>query len=373
MSDSNAMVPPPPDSTIWRSVTDPNRSFADSSPAFTARDPLGLQPKFVQSVNTRSGLPSFSKLADSSLMLTKPSTQSAQGFPELKLLPAYICRHTAFVARLPASQLVAKMWEVLQSTQLGLAVDLEPPSGKPKLKGVGRLNGSKTVFGISLFRNPSSDVVVECKKEDGCTVLFNRLYQQLLTCLGDVVMRRLNDSGSQKTNFPLALPLPSLPSPPSSSLSTLYSLLEMARSQFLDQQLQACETLLEVSRGDSAGQLLELAVSSPKVDVVAVLCSLLRSESDDIVRIAALVLSNLLKFDSPPFTEKALQTIAPMFEILAVPMTYLNRDTKRHVSAALNVLAKARREAFSAAQRQILEGSQHVWDPIRVQTTLHVA
>jgi len=268
---------------------------------------------------------------------------------------------------------------VLQSSQMGMTVNLQPHTGKLKLKGVGLSGATRTEFNVNLYRNPSSDVVVECTKEVGCTVLFNRLYQQLLTCLGDMVMRRLNDNGPRKlsNSFPLSLPpLPSL-SPPS-SLPVLFSLLDRASSPFLDQQLQACESLLETSRGDCGIQLIELALNSAsRVDVMGVLSSLFRSESEDVVRITALLLENLLKLGSAAFTERvSRQMVARMFEILDGPMTYLNRDTKRHVSAGLHAIAKTRRDTFSPAQRQALEKCQMDWDPVikaNVQATLHVA
>jgi len=318
----------------------------------------------------------MSMMQDSTLALSKPSISN--GFqPELKLMPSYISIHTSFVARLDAAPLFGKIEETLQSPDLGITVDLQPHASKLKLKGLGIDGGAKTTFAINLYRNPSSDVVVECTRQEGCVVLFNKLYQRLFICLGDVVVRRLNENSSRKLpHFPLSLPpLPSLPCP--SAIATIRSLLERARSPLLDHQLQACDSLLEVSRGDSASQLLDMALSEAEVDVLAVLCCLFKSESEDVVRSTAVLLENLLKLESAAFQEKASsQMVEPMFEILDGPMTYLNRDAKRHISAGLHILAKTRSEPFSPAQRLTLERYQTAWDPVikaNVQATLHVA
>jgi hypothetical protein len=274
--------------------------------------------------------------------------------------------------------LFGKILETLQSPHFGITVDLQPHSGKLKMKGQGISGGTRTAFNINFYHNPSSDVVVECSRQEGCVVLFNKLYQQLLTCMGDAVLRRLNESGPRRvSNFPLSLPaLPSFPCP--TCLPLIFSLLDRVRSPHLDQQIQACESLLEVSRGDAAAELLDIAINAAcGVDVLSVLCCLFKSESEDVVRMTALLLANLLKMGSAAFVEKvSLQMVAPLCEILDGPMTYLNRDTKRHVSTGLHMIAKTRREAFSPVQLQVLERCQMVWDPVikaGVQATIHLA
>jgi len=364
VSDSNApsVVPPPLESTVWRSVG-----------GISEENNFGVyaQTKSVKSVHSSHldvGYSKVSALSDSSLMLTKQGLVQASSLPDLKLMPPHIQRHTSFISRCPSGALYGKIVEVLQSGPSGITVDLQPHAGKPKLKGLATSGGTKIVFNLNLYRNPSDECVVECTREEGCTVLFNQLYQQLLAGLGSVVLRRLNESGSHKSSNPPLSTFPPPPSLPAPSLSTFVVVLDLARSPFLNQQIQACETLSELSRGHAASQLLDAAVTQQ--DVAGLLCSLLRSDSEDVVRLVAVVIENLLKFQSPAFTEKALPMITPLFDLLAVPMTYLNRETKRHVSACLHVLAKARGDAFSLDQRQALERGQFVWEP---QATLHVS
>jgi hypothetical protein len=305
---------------------------------------------------------------DRTLGLTKPSPLNA--FPELKLMPSGIAKFTSFVSRTPPTVLFGKILETLCSSSFGMTVDLQPHSSKMRFNGQGLSGGTRTGFSINFYKNPSWDVVVECCRQEGCVVLFNKLYQRMLTCLGDAILRRLSENSPPTlSDFPLPA-LPSFPCPPCRPL--ILSLLDRVSSVFLDQQIQACESLLELSRGDGAVELLGAALDATcSVDVLGVMCCLFKIQSEDAVRMTALMVENLLKLGSTAFMERALQLVAPMCEILDGPVTYQNRDTKRHLSVGLHMIAATRRDAFSAEHLQVLERCP--LDPIKVQATIHVA
>jgi hypothetical protein len=267
---------------------------------------------------------------------------------DLKLVPAHVMRHTSFVARLPASEVFGKIQTSLQNPRFGITVDVRPPTNKFKLKGLGISGGTKTVFSINLFRNQSCDVVVECARLEGCTVLFNRLYQQLLASLGDVVVRRLESNSHRIPACSLSCPSVSMPC--TSSLSVISRLLDRALSPYLDEQLEACEALLAFSHGESARVLLGAADGG----VVKVLDALLRSDSEDAVRMGAQMFKNLL--EETGLKEKLpARLLSHMFELLDGPITYTNRDAKRHISAGLRCIDKTCQYALSSSQRLALQ------------------
>jgi len=209
-----------------------------------------------------------------------------------------------------------------------------------------------------LFRNSAHEIVVECTRQDGCVVLFNKMYQKLLTALGGEA-RRLIETGvraSSLSNLQALPPLPSVAAPEPCSSSLLRNLLSRAGSQFLDEQFQACQALVAVSSAESSATWRELK----DIDIFAIVILLLKSESEDTAHLAALLLLNLFKLnlrEAPPAMVLAL------FELLDSPPTFKNQDTKRHVSAGLRAIVQFHKQLFSASQRNTLEFYRNSSDP----------
>jgi hypothetical protein len=66
---------------------------------------------------------------------------------------------------------------------------------------LGFSGGTKTDFSVHFFRTTSRDVVVVCTWQGGCVQLYNRLYQHLLTSLGDVIVRKSDGQPQDVVTF----------------------------------------------------------------------------------------------------------------------------------------------------------------------------
>jgi hypothetical protein len=274
-------------------------------------------------------------------------------------VPVWVCAHTSFVVRLPPAAAFAKIVDILRSPTFGITVDVQPQTEKFQLKGKGMRDETMTYFKKKLFRNLANEVVVECTRQDGCVVLFNKVYQKLLAALGNEA-RRLVETGLRAASNLQLFPLPpSLSSSSSSacSASLLRNLLLRAGSQFLDEQFQACQALVSVSTAESAAGWREIG----DVDILAIVTLLLRSESEDTAHLAILLLLNLFKLD---FREATPALVVALFALLDSPPTFKNQDTKRHVSTGLRVIVQSRKQTVSTSQRDTLEFYQKSSDPV---------
>jgi len=327
---------------VYRSLAPLELGSPFPKPSFGGKDlgdadgdfSLGIQPSKVDSFGM--------------LGLRPRSSPSA----ELPLVPAWVCIHTSFIVRLAPATAFSKILDILRSPTFGITVDVQPQTDKFQLKGKGIRDATMTYFKKKLFRNAANEVVVECTRQDGCVVLFNKVYQKLLAALGDEA-QRLAETGSRAPSIvPNAQLFPSLPPSLSSSeacsASLLATLLLRAGSKFLDEQFQACQALVSVSTAESATSWRELR----DVDVLAVVTGLLQSESEDTAHLAALLLLNLFKMD---FIQASQTMVIALFTLLDSPPTFQNQDTKRHVSTCLRVIAQSRKQSFSASQRNSLE------------------
>jgi hypothetical protein len=280
---------------------------------------------------------------------------------ELPLVPAWVCAHTSFVVRLPPAAAFAKILDILRSPTFGITVDVQPQNDKFQLKGKGMRDETMTYFKKKLFRNLANEVVVECTRQDGCVVLFNKVYQKLLAALGNEARRLVETGLRAASNLQLFPPPPPFLSSSSSSsacsASLLRNLLLRAGSQFLDEQFQACQALVSVSTAESAAGWRELG----DVDILANVTLLLRSESEDTAHLAILLLLNLFKLD---FREVTPALVVALFALLDSPPTFKNQDTKRHVSTGLRVIVQSRKQPVSTSQRGTLEFYQKSSDPV---------
>lgn len=301
---------------------------------------LGIQPSKADSFGVLGMIPR-----------SAPST-------ELPLVPAWVSVYTSFVVRLPAADAFAKIISILRSPAFGITVDVQPQNDKFQMKGKGVRDETMTYFKKKLFRNSANEIVVECTRQDGCVVLFNKMYQKLLTTLGDEA-RRLIETGvraSSLSNLQSLPPPPSIASSEACSSSLLRNLLSRAKSQLLDEQFQACQALVAVSSAESSATWRELN----DIDIFAIVNLLLRSESEDTAHLAALLLLNLFKLN---FREVPPSIVSALFELLDSPPTFKNQDTKRHVSAGLRVIVQFQKQLFSPSQRNTLEFYRNSSDP----------
>jgi hypothetical protein len=284
------------------------------------------------------------------------------GSAEVPLVPAWVSVHTSFVLCLPPVAAFTKILEILRSSTFGIKVDVQAQDDKFQLKGKGVRDQTMTYFKKKLFRNSANEIIVECTRQDGCVVLFNKVYQKLLAALGSEA-RRLVDTGLSATPSPLSntqsflsLP-PSLSSSEAPSSSLLRTLLLRAESQFLDEQYQACEALVAMSTAGSVVSWRELG----DVDILAIVTVLLKSESEDTSHLATMLLLNLLKLD---FREASPALVVALIALLDCPTSFRNQDTKRFASDSLRIIVQARKQKFSASQRSTLEFYRNNSDPV---------
>jgi len=281
---------------------------------------------------------------------------------DLPLVPAWVCMHTSFVVRLPPASAFAKILDILRSPTFGITVDVQPQNDKFQMKGKGIRDESMTYFKKKLFRNAANEIVVECTRQDGCVVLFNKMYQKLLGALGDEA-RRLVETGLKASPSPdlqpFPPPLPSSLSPSDAcNASLLRTLLQRAASRLLDEQFQACQALVSASSAESAAaSWRELG----DVDILAIVTMLLSSESEDTAHLATLLLLNLFKME---FKIVSSALIVALFALLDSPPTFQNQDTKRQVTSSLRIIVESRKQTFSVPQRSTLEFYQKSSDPV---------
>jgi len=281
----------------------------------------------------------------------------------LKAVPPEITRATSFVAEGAPASVIAGMRNVLENARFPVKVDLQT-SMKPKLigKAISTSGGATCEFRIRLYRNSSDEVVVECMRNAGCTQLFNQLYRELLSGLADIVLRKFSASAStprvlkSEPSFPQFLPQSCARPPPasSSSLSTMMSCLQQrAKSSRLDEQMQACDALMDISQGAEWDRALEQPCCADFLSMLEVLVS---SADDEIVRAGATLLHRVLNSEGRGFREKASsQLLGRMLALLGGPVTYLTRETKQQLSAALFSIRSTRPQAFTQEQNRELD------------------
>lgn len=353
----------------WRSFEDdlssspppPMTIHTFDGPVFRSLAPLELGAPLPQSFsskeldNAEGGFSLGTQPSKAELFGVLGSTPVTANLP---LLPAWVNMHTSFVLRQSPASAFAKIMEILRSPTFGITVDVQSQNDKFQLKGKGIRGETMTYFKKKLFRNSANEIVVECIRLDGCVVLFNKIYQKLLAALGDEA-RRLVETGLKAA--PDLDPFP--PPPPSflpaeANVSLLRTLLDRAASQLLDEQFQACQALVSASSADSALSWRELG----DADVLAVVTTLLSSESADTAHLAALFLLNLFKMEFFKIVSSTL--IVALFALLDSPPTFQNQDTKRHVSSSLRAIVVSRKQSFSLSQLSILKFHQSSSDPV---------
>lgn len=321
----------------------PKPSFANKELGDAEADySLGIQPSKVDSFGMLGMVP-----------------RSVPG-AELPLVPAWVCAHTSFVVRLSPVAAFTKLLDILRSPSFGVKVDVQAQNDKFQLKGKCVREETMVFFKKKLFRNSVNEVIIECTRQEGCVVLFNKVYQQLLAVFGTDA-RRLVDTGlsaatpiSSFQSFP---PLDSsLSSPEVPNGSLLRTLLLRAGSPFLDDQFQACEALVAMSTSQSLASWRELG----KIDVLAIVTVLLKAE-EDTAHLATVLLMNLLKLG---FRETAAPMVAELIALLDSRPTFRNQDTKRLVSDTLRIIVQSRKQKFSSSQRATLEFYQHSSDAV---------
>jgi hypothetical protein len=359
LEDDLSSSPPPPmtihtgfDGQVFRSLA-PLELGAPIPQPFSSKElgnaegdfSLGIQPTKADSFGMLGLLP-----------------RSAPTVADLPLVPAWVCMHTSFVIRLPPASAFAKILDILRSPTFGITVDVQPQNDKFQMKGKGYRDEAMTYFKKKLFRNSANEIVVECIRQDGCVVLFNKMYQKLLAALGDEA-HRLVETGLKAS--PVSPDLQPFPPPPSLSSSSeacsasiLHTLLQRAASRLLDEQFQACQALVTASSAESAAaSWRELG----DADIIAIVTLLLSSESEDTAHLATVLLLNLFKME---FKIVSSALISALFALLDSPPTFQNQDTKRQVSSSLRMIVESRKQTFSVPQRQTLEFYEKSSDPV---------
>lgn len=351
------------------------RSMEDDFSATPSSAPVGFGTVVFRSAQTAELVPSFPRptlgsgkldgegdfalgiqsKGDSFGMLGLVSRSAPSA--DLPLVPAWVSVHTSFVVRLPPAAAFSKIVDILRSSTFGVKVDIQPQNDKFQIKGKVVRDETMTYFKKKLYRNLANEIVVECTRQEGCVVLFNRVYQKLLAALGDEA-RRLSDGVRAAPSLvefpPPPLSLSSAASEPC-SVSLLRTLLCRATSQFLDEQFQACQALVSISNHGSVWREVG------DIDVFAVVTLLLQSESEETAHLAALLLFNLFKLD---LRVASPALIVALFTLLDSPPTFKNQDTKRHVSSSLRVIVEGQSQKLSSSQRHTLEMYRNSPDPI---------
>jgi hypothetical protein len=291
------------------------------------------------------------------LEYTLAVSKTSIGTGELKVLPSYLRMRNSFVGRVHPIELFRKIYAALTNPGLGFTVDLHPSADKLKLRGQGICGVGRAVFTVNFYQNPVREVVVVCSRRAGCPLLFNRIFYRLIDSLGDAIVRRCDKPAPPAHEY-IGKP-PDVPRLRISALCEMISrLIERARSPVLDEQIGACEALLEFSQGDERALLLELNCTA---ELLGLVDFLLRAEDDEVVRIGAVTLKNLLELESVEFNQSVpAPLVQRMFELLDTPSTYLNRDAKRHLSAGLRCVSKTRQEIFTPHQLQMLRQTLQV-------------
>jgi hypothetical protein len=255
-----------------------------------------------------------------------------------------------------------------------IVVDTLPNKAKNKFKGVAFRGGNVSQFVAKQYQGMGGEIVVEFSRRSGDSLLFNVMFNEMMASLDDMVRYTNSLTGGgdplaarARKRMRESVPLPILLELPEKQCAkracpSVDFLLERLCSPYVDQQLQACSCLVSLSDDAEVSQEMVAVKSLP------VLQQLLSSSIDELVRYAAIIVSNMLAAGSEVFLSEAGACLATtLFEILESPATLLLRDTKRHVAASLLSLAQHETKQQQQHQQQLAEESPRLFSPTRIQ------
>jgi hypothetical protein len=291
----------------------------------------------------------------------KASKQGAQKLQEvvvpggecpLEPLPFYVEKYTCFVSRTAPADLMDAIAKIFVSTN----VDHETVASKHKMKGLAydAERAAQCSFRVQLFQGEKKEeVVVEFQRRSGCVVNFHAFFNRTLDILGSehvVCMygepekafapketENTVKSTSTSTTTPAPKPKPK-PEPVDLvgdlvlDTATCQALFAMANSNNCDVQREALK-VLAAAASKSVNQI-SLVENHDTTDLVALLEVTMSSRDDEVRRCASLFLTNLCKQEAIR-SVVANKLLEVMLGELDAPGNLNNRETKRHVAAAL--------------------------------------
>jgi hypothetical protein len=197
---------------------------------------------------------------------------------------------------------------------------------------------ARSRFNINVFDNGDGETMVECRRIEGCTILFNRFYYRTLEKLDIHFLRRAFIPKGTQENLQAVLPAPL---PDFHSLVPLIhetyevcsefftSLCNEAMCEYLYLQRHAMLILVLMSHNQSA------FFKSSMEKIIPVLRSGLSNVDDMVQEYACKMLLNLCSQEEQFPVSIHLREY--LFVILDVPDTLENRASKRYVRKILSV------------------------------------
>lgn len=263
---------------------------------------------------------------------------------EPKAEPEWVCSSSSLVSNEDASTLLMDIEAVLSEHRTQVSFETTPE--KFKIKAVAFSNGAESAqLYIRLYKGKAANVVIEFQRKQGDARTFYNVFHKVVAALGEARVRSY--SGEELHQAPKPLPnldldgLPDVAMPcapvPTLTVSTLIiALMSMAREGFLDVKKQALSELVAISKKHA------MSLRMHKQEMVPLMLDMLGSTDEELARCAAMVLANLAALEhdvaeptswlGPVQLETAL---ARMLDVLAVPRTLFNADTKRHTARAI--------------------------------------
>lgn len=274
--------------------------------------------------------------------------------------PFYLEPYSYFTSKTRPCALLSVLEEVFSSTH----IDYEIYPVKYLVKCLTYQFGSTACyFRVRLYKKADSDdTLVEFQKRRGSIVYFNQMYRTVLTKLGSRVIN--NRPPREFCSFD------DLPPLPASDEEDVYKgcklLIDMVSAPQADIQREACQALVQMSQQETFSKMIQTNEIASDA-LVPILLSLLQSGEEDIVRNAAAFLYNLLALPKQDtLVHCALTHLVPsLFQSLQATLSYLNKDTKRQVSACLLVLAQCSSKHDSrllTPYRDVLSMMRHCGD-----------
>lgn len=275
--------------------------------------------------------------------------QAAQTQPEPKQEPAWVFPQSSLMAEENATTLFADIQSILGEDRSGISFETFPDKFKIKAVSFGPDGQTPlpTHFRVRVYARSVSRVVVEFRRSAGCVRVFMGVFRQVAARLGArVCMLSGEEFGLELPTAPAPKHVLSLPSPKTAPAALAVSawlgtLLLLIRGEYLDQQKQAFAELVALSLQHRA------ALLPHRQELMALALQQLRSPDEEMVRCAAVVLSNL-NVAAPPVAEpheaseetpwapvEVEAALAQMLGVLQHPPTLLNADTKRHTARAM--------------------------------------
>jgi hypothetical protein len=261
-----------------------------------------------------------------------PMPEAAQANPA----PKWLAPHSTFVTK----QSPQPVFLALQAA-LDIICDIESEATGLRIRGIA-FSPDRCCFEVRVYSEPQQ-TLVEFHRQSGCALTFNSVYSSTLRSLHPIIERlyssdvkfdvqRMCTSNLLSLDLPLPLDLPELEQDVEDVLS---SFVEMMEDGYFEVQREGASGLAQWLKEKTNTTRLSLSQASRLTD--SILRNLLGCTEQELVHLGSVCINRIVEGTNA--SQHFHEALPSLVSVLLCPDMLENRDSKRHITNALKVLA----------------------------------